>query len=663
MKRNKQFICCALSLLITITALPLMSPTTMTAFSPYPIQATDTQVADALNYLRGEQTTSGDIGGFAASAWVIMAIAAAGEDPNDWSTNPGTDPSIVDYLRDNVASATTLNDYARTALAIVSAQEDPSGFGPSGSEIDFLSLIQSEHDGTQFGESDLLNDDFWPLMALIASGIGQDEAIVTSTVSFIKTNQNIDGGWSWGVGGDSDVDDTAAAIMALIAAGEDQTSTEITDGLAYIKSMQMDNGGFDSWGSTNADTDSWATMSIVMAGQDPTHTTWQSGTGNDALDDLVTFQQGDGSFHWQNGTPGMSVPKTTATAIQALLGKPWPTGGYTINIRVEGQTTTVFSGDVTVWQSRIVADNSSVLHTLLQPTAIGALDKASQIGGFPYETTDAYGSLFVTSIAGEANAGTDGWQYWIDYATPAVGAADFLFSETTPPNPPHQEEIWGYGGFPLYPLLIESSSYTVDVDESFTITVTDESGPVADATVSIDGVAQADLTNASGQVTLALSTDGTVEIHADKDGSVRSERINVTAEEGGGPPPEPEEDGAISLSSTIAPAIAISVSPDAMVFESELYDNLGPGDISAPETLTVDNLGTLSLDITVGVTPSSDNLFREGVHVEAVLWSEYIRENLTRSETMNADATLVVPETYSEIGEKTGVMIIWAEAT
>jgi hypothetical protein len=113
--------------------------------------------------------------------------------------------------------------------------------------------------------------------------------------------------------------------MALIAAGESPGSAVIANALAYIKSTQQESGGLLSWGSTNADADSWTIMSIVAAGEDPTATYWQSSTGNSPMHELVTFQQGDGSFWWQADDPGFGgVAKTTASAIQALLGRPWP---------------------------------------------------------------------------------------------------------------------------------------------------------------------------------------------------------------------------------------------------------------------------------------------------------------------------------------------------
>jgi len=303
-------------LLVLMLVVSAILPMSVLAQPDYPLNPTDTEVANALDYLCDEQTTAGDIGGFSTSAWVIMAIAAAGEDPHDWKVGSN---SIVDYLAANAGDATSVTDYARMVFAIVAADEDPTSFGGR----NFVNLLNWQYNNGQLGDTSLLNDDFWGVMALIAAGEGQSSEIVANSVGFIKDNQNGDHGWSWGTEGDSDVDDTAAAIMALIAAGESQSSTAITDGLAYIKTQQTDNGGFLSWGNTNADTDSWAINAIVAAGQDPTSADWTK-NGNTPVDDLLSFQQGDGSFYWQSGTPGMSVPKTTAYAIQALLGKPYP---------------------------------------------------------------------------------------------------------------------------------------------------------------------------------------------------------------------------------------------------------------------------------------------------------------------------------------------------
>ncbi|TET74054.1 MAG: hypothetical protein E3J42_06015, partial [Dehalococcoidia bacterium] len=498
------------------------------AYSPYPLQPTDTEATNALNYLRGEQGADGCIGDFATSAWVTMAIAAAGEDPHDWKGN-GT--SIVNYLAASAGSTASVTDYARMALAVVAAGEDPTDFGG----MDFVSLLEAAYDGTQIGDTALLNDDFWGMMALIAAGKNQSSEIITNTTDFIKANQNIDGGWSWGVGQTSDVDDTAAAIMALIAAGESQGSTAILSGLAYIKSTQMDNGGFESWGATNSGTDSWGIASIVAVGQDPTGTNWQSGNGTDPVDDLLSFQNPDGSFNWQLGTPS-NVALFTAYAIPALLGEPYPVkvlepeDGVSVYVRIEGRSATIWSGDVTIIDS-LIADDLGGSHYLADPTALGAMDEASQDGGFPYVVQDTAYGLYLYSVNGEEPEGWTGWMYRVDYYSPMVGCADFILGQTTPPDLPHGEVLFYWGGWDEPPLKITLDKENVFVNGWFTATVTfyDDNTqtwvPSEGATVHAD---QDYLTGPDGTVAISIGQIGTFEVYAENDGFIRSDKTDVT---------------------------------------------------------------------------------------------------------------------------------------
>ena len=287
----------------------------------YSLSASGTGAAGALDYLRSAQEDNGSIGGFGISAWVVMAIAAAGEDPHSWKTAEGN-PSIVDYLESNVGEAnlSIASDVARMILAIVAAGEDPRRFGG----VNFVAELKELYDGTQVGDSALVNDDFSAVLALVSAGVSPGAEIIQNTLSFIKSCQQLDSGWgydvnaSWG----TDVDDTAAAIMALIAGGESPDSAAVINGLRYIKSQQGDSGGFLSWGTTNPSTDSWAIGAIVAAGQDPEGANW---TKNNAtpVDDLLSFQNAtDGSF--PNGYTSDPDPWTTSYAIPALLGTPYP---------------------------------------------------------------------------------------------------------------------------------------------------------------------------------------------------------------------------------------------------------------------------------------------------------------------------------------------------
>ena len=89
--------------LIFASLVPALFATPVLSAGSYPLTTSDTEVTDALNYLRAQQGSDGKIGDFATSAWVVMAIAAAGEDPDDWKV--GSNPSIVDYLAANAGSA------------------------------------------------------------------------------------------------------------------------------------------------------------------------------------------------------------------------------------------------------------------------------------------------------------------------------------------------------------------------------------------------------------------------------------------------------------------------------------------------------------------------------------------------------------------------------
>ena len=308
---------------ITLTILLLFSLTAPTL--AYPFNASDQVITRARNYLESIQQPDGSIGGFGASAWVVMAITSLGEDPHNWKKDGG--PSIVDYLK---ANANQLNediatDIERYILAMTAAGENPKNIDGK----DYVAILEGLYDGTQIGDPNLLNDDFWGVIALISAGKPFDSPIIQNTVTFIKNNQNSDHGWSWGVGGSSDIDDTAAAIMALISAGESASSTVIVNALGYMKSKQMDNGGFESWGTTNPGTNSWAIDAIVAAGQDPTSAYWTK-NGKTPVDDLLTFQVEDGAFSFPEPNPRKEW--ATSYAIPALLGKPYPIQRDTVSV-------------------------------------------------------------------------------------------------------------------------------------------------------------------------------------------------------------------------------------------------------------------------------------------------------------------------------------------
>jgi len=643
------------ALLISALILPGLLITPVMAVEPYPYDPGDSVISDALNYLRSMQESDGKIESFSASAWVVMAIAAAGEDPNDWKD--GSNPSIVDYLADNAASATAANAYSKMIMAAAAAGEDPTSFGG----VDFVALLEAEHNNNQIGNDTWLNDDFWGVIALVAAG--QDPAtstIIQDSVAFILANQDaVDDGWGHSTGGgNSDVDDTAAAIMALIAAGQSPGSTAISDGLDYIETTQQDNGGFLSWGDTNADTDSRGICGITAAGQIPTD--WDSGTGNDPVDDLLTFQQtGDdyGAFYWQNGTPGMSAAGTTASAIIALLGDYFPIAvlepeppepGVTVNVRIEGEEENIWNDSVTVDESWITADNSDIEYHLEDPTVAGALDEAATEGEFDYVVTDEWGPLFVTSIDGEEPEGMSGWMYRVDYISASVGVDEFILDDS------QQEVLFYYGEYTDIPLKIEVDNIAPDAGDSFTVTVSEYDDAMAQWYLIEDATVYADTdytTDENGEVGITIYNNTTIDVYAEMDGHIRSNPVTVTVGEGSS---QDSEGQTVNMTVDIIPAISFSVSPDYINFGV-----LGPRDISPPVTVTLTNLGAWRLAVTTMVSDDADGLYVDGLKLGSLKWNEF-DGTVSRDDSEEYTVTLTVPETYTLTGNQNGTIIFWA---
>ena len=317
----------------------------------YPLSPSDSAIQDALAYLRGQQAADGSIGGFGDSAFVCIAIGAAGGDPDTWE-NGG--PSLVDYLKagpSDVSGEFNMGTFlARMVLAAVAAGESPSAFGAwSGSHAgvtitngDYLAALKSLHDGVQFlqdltGDPDsaeTLNDDFWAVRALIAAGESPLSSIVQTTVQHIIDYQEADGGWTWGMpghtwyaSGSTDVDNTAAALVALCLGGA-EGSAAVRDGLEFMRTTQDAGGGFASiWMGVNVQSTAWAVDAIGAGGENPRGSAWTP-VSSSPVDYLLTSQEADGSFGGMvRSTSDVTVALVGAYYLSPVVATPASVGG------------------------------------------------------------------------------------------------------------------------------------------------------------------------------------------------------------------------------------------------------------------------------------------------------------------------------------------------
>lgn len=301
------------------------------------------QVTRALDYLHAHQSADGRFQDAAYTPWAILAIAAAGEDPDGsaWTASKG---SPVDYLQGidlaaNASSSTVGNApcyYAKMILAYVAAGRSSSISSAGSKKIDLVSkLLAYQRSDGRFcptSSSDYIgavNTTTWAILALEAAGSAASAQ--ADAVSWLKDEQLSDGGFASmakdGPGTpSSDVDDTAAAIQALIAGGVSRSNGVITDARSYLQSAQRSDGGFSSTKSgtyTYAESTAWAVQAILALGESPTASAWTSSGGN-ARDALRRLQASSGALCHRTGIIATPMLSTTQSLI-ALAGKTFST--------------------------------------------------------------------------------------------------------------------------------------------------------------------------------------------------------------------------------------------------------------------------------------------------------------------------------------------------
>jgi len=242
--------------------------------------------------------------------WTAQALVAAGE--------------TIDATPLQSFSGSSVTDYAKRIMALVAVGKNPATY----TGTDLISGLKSFEQSGQLGDASLINDDAWGIMALSSVGTPAGDTLIKNSAQFLVDNQNADGGWSWGVGFDSDTNDTAAVLMALASAGYTITNQAVQDGVAYLASQQNDDAGFPYqlpcfWpgceASDSAST-SWVISALTKLILDPA--SWQK-SGVSPQEFLLTLQTGDGSFKWQAADPAGSAGMTAYAAV-ALAGKSYP---------------------------------------------------------------------------------------------------------------------------------------------------------------------------------------------------------------------------------------------------------------------------------------------------------------------------------------------------
>ena len=355
--------------ILTIVASALL----VLQFLPLPVSADYNQTA-AVNYLKSRPLDE----------WGVMALAST-------SALGGVS---LDFLKADPGAKPT--DIEKRILAIVAAQQDPETFG----QVNLIQKLTSNFNGTEINSSlasNLLNDDIFGLLALSAAN--KNLEIRKQLASFIKQNQNTDGGWSYTYkGADSDSNDTAMAIMALLSNGESSNSSPINSGFNYLAATKTATGySFDAtsgFGPDSAST-SWVTSALTSANR---------AKPPEALSYLQNLQNSDGSFSWQDGSSGSAL--MTAYAVIALKPDFYPVrpaasgggGGCNLNVRINADRTTILVGETAFLEA--IGFVSATSWSLSDPTKAILFNSRVNTGKNTAEITGANpGSVMVSATA------------------------------------------------------------------------------------------------------------------------------------------------------------------------------------------------------------------------------------------------------------------------
>ncbi|MGC1853060.1 MAG: prenyltransferase/squalene oxidase repeat-containing protein, partial [Solirubrobacterales bacterium] len=276
------------------------------------------------------------------SAWVALALAAAGINPRNQAKPCGTDAYtylVTHFHEEAGASAAQIvtTAFERELLVVNATGTDPHDFAGFDlvQEILARQLPSGSFPYLPGGEGQI-NTTIFAILALSPIGEPAPQAAIREASEWLIAQQNDNGGWYWqGGGAVSEVDMTGAAIEALNAAGPPSSPAERAafesaqrEGFEYLEDAQLPDGGFPalpaSEGESNVASTAWAVQGIWSAGDNPE--TWRTDSGlasEEPLDYMESMQQPDGHIRFSQSSDVNGI-WMTAYVVPAFAGQALP---------------------------------------------------------------------------------------------------------------------------------------------------------------------------------------------------------------------------------------------------------------------------------------------------------------------------------------------------
>jgi hypothetical protein len=226
-------------------------------------------------------------------------------------------------------------------------------------------------------------------------------------------------------------------------------------------------------------------------------------------------------------------PARGATLACALLALALPgtaiAAPVSVNLRVEGRSSTIFDAPVTTDGHDVTTDsggthecdgtNGPTPEPEPGPTATAALDDAARLAGFTwdgtYSTNPSFPDYLINRIAGDSiDPSSEYWSLWIAFDFASEGGCQQRVRQG-------DDVLWGYSPFADDRALRLTGPSTAVTGQPVRVRVNSGASPGGDAGAQVGGAT----TGADGTATLSFPDAGVYRLKAEKENAVRSNSL------------------------------------------------------------------------------------------------------------------------------------------
>jgi hypothetical protein len=225
-----------------------------------------------------------------------------------------------------------------------------------------------------------------------------------------------------------------------------------------------------------------------------------------------------------------------ALAVLAIVAPAAVADPVSVNLRVEGQSRTIFDGPVTTDGHQITTASGGMhpcdgtnagAHPAPVPTATAALDDGARLNGFPWDADwfDSFQDFIVKRVADESATSSQFWGYAVNFRFAQKGGCQMRVNQG-------DEVLWIFDAFSKSHVLKLAGPSAATTGAPVTVTVTDgpDGSPLAGASV---GGAE---TGSDGRATLSFADAGVYRLKAERADSVRSNALTLCVDPPGADP-------------------------------------------------------------------------------------------------------------------------------